>query len=331
MKRIYLLLFILIILLLISVYIIFLGRPGLFRSSENDFAIKDTARIRLVEIRSSDQIIILEKLDGQWMINRRFPASTSRIKGLLTLISRLSINALAPGSISNEIKSELENEGKRLMILTNRRNPHVIFMYHDTVYTNATYMMKEHSSYIYRVEVPGFRNRDLAGLFVDKINYWRDHSLFHLKPEEIRSVSVFDRQKPENSFYLIHSGPGEYQLLTNPDSLDVPDPDIESIERYLGYFASVSFERFLSSRDHDSTFSLSYMEPDQILTVRDSRDHITQVKTYRRLVVNSRGGMEPDFNRLFAVINNADTTLIKYIDLDPVMKEIGYFLDHEKK
>lgn len=331
MKRTYILISIFIVLLAVASYLLLIGPPGIFRSSDNDFAIKDTARIRLIEIRSPDQIIILEKLDRQWMINRRFPASTSRIKGLLILISRLSVNALAPGSISNQIMNKLEDEGKRLMILTNRRHTHVIFMYHDTVYTDATYMMKEHSGYAYRMDVPGFRNRNLAGLFVDEINYWRDHSLFRLKPEEIMSVSFYDRNKPENSFYLINNGPGEYLLLTNPDSLKVPDPDNESIERYLGYFTSVTFERFISSNDPDSTVLPRYEEADQILTVRDSRDNNIEVKTFRKLIVDSRGAMEPDFNRLFAVINNTDTVLIKYVELDPVMKEIGYFINHEKK
>lgn len=331
MKRIYLLISVFLVLLAVASYILLVEHPEIFRSIENDFAIKDTARIRLIEIRSPDHIIILEKLDGKWMINRRFTASTSRIKGLLMIISRLNIHALPPDSIHDKIIKKLNDEGKRLMILTNRRNPHIIYMYHDTVYTDATYMMKEHSGQVYRMEIPGFRNNNLASLFVNEINYWRDHTLFRLRPDEIISVSYSDRNKPENSFYLINNPPGVYQLFTNPDSIEVPDPDNESIEQYLGYFTSVRFESFFSFNDHISYHSPRYQEADQVLSVHDSRDDNAEIKTYRKFTVNDRGVMEPDYNQLFAVINNTDTVIIKYVELDPVMKEIGYFLHHEKK
>ncbi|KPK85437.1 MAG: hypothetical protein AMS27_07240, partial [Bacteroides sp. SM23_62_1] len=321
---------ILFLLLLISFYLLFIGRPGILKSSGDDFAIKDTARIRLIEIRSPDQIIILEKLEGRWMINRRYTASNQRIKGLLELVSRLSIDALVPGSIYNEILEKLENEGKRLMILTNRRNPYIAFMYHDTVHTDATYMMKDHSGKVFKVEIPGFRTRNLANLFVDDINYWRDHTLIQLMPDEIRSVSYVDRTRMQNSFNLIIHAPGDYQLY-DLDSNEVADPDIESIEQYLGYFTQINFERFLSPYDHNATLISSFTESESILTICDSREDTTQIRAFRKFIINDQGIMEPDLNRLFGVINNTDTVIIKYVDLDPIMKEIGYFLQHEKK
>jgi hypothetical protein len=331
MKRIYILIIILIVLLLIASYLIFVGRPGIYKGMDNEFAIRDTASIRLIEIRSSENIIILERQEGQWMINRQFPASSRRVKGLLTLISRLKINSVVPAPIRNEIMKRLEDDGKRLMIMAGRRNPYVTFMYHDTVHTNATYMMAEHSDHIFRIEVPGFRNRNIAGLFVDEINYWRDHKLFHLKPDEINSISLVDRKNPENSFYLIINDPGHYELFTNPDSNQIPDPNTETIEQYLGYFASVSFEQFLSSNDYDAGISFRDEDVRKIITVSDSRNHDTEVKTFTRYVKNRKGIPEPDLNRLYAVMNKTDTVLAKYVELDPVMKEIGYFLNQEKK
>ncbi len=330
MKRIYFLIFILIILLLIASYLIFVGRPGMFKGMDNEFAIRDTASIRLIEIRSSDHIIILERQEGQWVINRQFTASSRRVKGLLTLISRLKINSVVPVSIKDEIMNRLENEGKRLMIMTGRRNPYITFMYHDTVYTNATYMMAEHSDHIFRIEVPGFRNRNIAGLFVDEINYWRDHKLFHLKPNEFISISLADRKNPENSFHLIINDPGNYELYTNPDSNKIPDPDTEAIEQYLGYFTSVSFEQFLSSNDYDAGISFRDEDAGMIITVRDSRNNNDEVITFTRYVKNRKGIPEPDLNRLYAVMNKTDTVLVKYVELDPVMKEIGYFLNRKK-
>lgn len=331
MKRIYILISVFLILLVVASYILLIEHPGIFRSSKNEFAIEDTSKIRLIEIRSPDQIIILEKLDGKWMINRRFTASTTRINGLLMIISRLSLYAVPPDSIRDQIMKRLKDNGQRLMVLTNRRNPHVIYMYHDTVYTDATYMMKEKSGLAYRMKIPGFRNTNLASLFVPEINYWRDHILFRLRQDEIKSVSYSDRNEPENSFYLINNAPGDYQLFTNPDSIEVPGFDKESIERYLGYFTSVTFERFFSFKDDVTSLFPGYPEADQVLTVHDSRDSKTEIQTFRKYIVNSLGIRETDYNQLFAVINNTDTVIIKYVELDPVIKEIGYFIHREKK
>jgi hypothetical protein len=35
-------------------------------------------------------------------------------------------------------------------------------------------------------------------------------------------------------------------------------------------------------------------------------------------------------NRLIAVINDTDVVIVKYAELDPVIKDIGYFLEQEK-
>ena len=331
MKRIYLLVSILIILLLIAFYFVFTGRPGIFKEVDNEFAIMDTAGIRFIEIRSADQIIILERLEGKWVINRHFPASSRRIKGLLSLIPRLKINSVVPVSIRDEIMERLRHDGRRLMILTGKKNPYVAFIYHDSLHTNATYMMAENSDNAYRMEVPGFRNRDIARLFVDEINYWREQTIFHLRPDEILSVSLYEPKKPENSFHLINNGPGDYQLFTNPDSIEIPDPDKEAIEQYLGYFSSVSFEQFVSSGDDDFSNSLRDEEADKIIKVRDSRNIETEVKTFMRYTYNRRGVPDPDPDRLYAVMNNTDTTLLKYVEIDPVLKETGYFLKDEKK
>jgi hypothetical protein len=113
-------------------------------------------------------------MQGRWKVNDRYSAGNKKITGLLMIISRLQVSAPVPGTIRGEIDKKLKEEGKRLMVVTDRKNPHVILMYHDTIHTNTTYMMLEHSDQPFRVGIPGFAARNLTAYFVDDAGYWRD-------------------------------------------------------------------------------------------------------------------------------------------------------------
>ena len=62
----------------------------------------------------------------------------------------------------------------------------------------------------------------------------------------------------------------------------------------------------------------------------DSRNHMTKIETFLWYVPLQDEPSQPDINRLIAIINDTDIVVVKYVELDPVMKDIGYFLDQEK-
>ena len=327
MKKKYGLYFLFVLLLAVSIIMVHNKRSGKFKGEENRFAVKDTGQINLIEIRTPENTLILERMQGNnWMINGLYYAAEKKITGLLTVISRLQVSAPVPNSIKYEIIASLENEGKRLMVVTDQGNPHVILMYHDTVYSDATYMMLENTDQPLRIGIPGFSDRNLARLFIDDVNYWRDNSIFKLREDEISSVSLFDRLHPDKSFHLVNGNEEGYKLYSYDDSNEVTGFLADAIAQYLSYFSSVSFERFLSDDEIKDQISLIRNDPEKMITVKDSRNQITKVKTFLWYVPNQDGILQPDINRLIAVINETDIVLVKYMELDPVIKEIDYFL-----
>jgi len=329
MKKKYWLYILFIFLLAITVLILLNKRSGTIKRDENQFAVKDTGLINLIEIRSPDNKVILERMQGRWMINGHYSAGNRHIAGLLTLISRLQVSAPVPGSIRSEITDKLTKEGKRIMIVTERKNPHVILVYHDTVHTNTTYMMMENSDQPFRVGIPGYPERNLARYFVDEVNHWRDNSIFRLRVDEIFSVSLYNRLEPAKSFHLLNTN-NSYKLYTYSDSTEVPDLIAEKAGQYLSYFSSVSFERFLSDDEKMTQTGLNKDEPANIITVKDSRNNVIQLKTFPWYIPRQDEPPEVDLNRLIAIINNTDMVVVKYVELDPVIKDIGYFLEKEK-
>jgi hypothetical protein len=326
MKKKYWLYLIFILLLIIAVVLLFSKRYGSYDGYENQFAVKDTGNISLIEIRSMDHTVTLERMQDHWMINNYYYARKKRITGLLKVISRLQVSAPVPGSIRREITSKLENEGKSLMVVINKKSPHVILMYHDTIHTNTTYMMLEHSDQPFRVMIPGYPEKNLARFFADEVNYWRDNSIFRLKEDEIMSVSMYDRLQPEQSFHLVKGKDDGFKIFTYADSTEVTGALTESIVQYLSYFSSVSFERFLTDDEKTNQADLLKNDPEYVIMVKDSRNKVTLVKTFLWYNLQQDGHTQPDLNRLIAVINETDVVLVKYVELDPVIKEIGYFL-----
>jgi hypothetical protein len=330
MKKRYWLYFLFVVLLIIAIVVLFNKRTGTYRGDKNQFAVKDTAQIILIEIRSPGESVILERRQGHWMVNGKYSAGNNKIAGLLMLISRLQISAPVPGSIRGDIAAKLEKEGKQLMIVSESKKPHVIFMYYDTVHTNATYMMLEHSDQPYRVGVPGYPERDLAGHFVDEVSYWRDNSIFRHREDEIGSVSMYIRLQPEQSFHLVHDIHNGWKLFTWSDSVEVPDLNTEQVAQYLSYFTSVSFERFLSDEEIMNQEDLQNNDPESIIILTDSKNNVIKVETFPWLIHREDAPPEPDLNRLIVVVNDTDVAVAKYVEIDPVMKGIGYFLEKEK-
>jgi Domain of unknown function (DUF4340) len=242
----------------------------------------------------------------------------------------LKISAPVPASLKDEIKRKLTEQGKRIGIITDRKSRHTILIYQDTIHTQATYMMLGESDQPFRVEIPGYMGRDLAGLFIDEESYWRDNSIFRLSEDEINSVTRYSSVKPGESFYLVNAGAKEYKLFTYSDSTEIKDPDPGQVRQYLSYFASVSFERFLSDKEKKDQPALRQDKPEDIITVKDSRGNIIKIETFPWFIPGQKEQSGPDLDRLIVVINNTSTVVAKYIELDPVIKDIGYFLEKEK-
>jgi hypothetical protein len=330
MKKKYWLYALLVILLAVAVFTVFNRKSGTFKGNESQFAVRDTGKINLIGIKSKKDTVILERIQNDWKVNRTYSADNKKIERLLMVISRLQVSAPVPAAIRKEVRRNLAENGKTVSIITDRKSRHEIVMYHDTVHTHATYMILGKSDQPFRVEIPGYMGRNLAGLFVDEPDYWRDNSIFRFREDEIVSVAAYNRIRPGKSFYLVNTGNSVYKLFTFPDSTELKGVDPGQVEQYLSYFASVKFERFLSDEEKTNQSALKEDKPENIITVKDSRNNVIKAATFPWYAPGQKEQSGPDLYRLIVVINDTDVVIARYIEIDPVIKDIGYFLEKEK-
>jgi hypothetical protein len=330
MKKKYWLYALLVILLAAAVFTLFNRKSGTFTGDENQFAVRDTGKINIIEIKSKKDTVILERIQSGWKVNRTYSADHKKIERLLIVISRLQVSAPVPATIREEVRSNLEENGKIVTIITDRKSQHEIVMYQDTVHTHATYMVLGESDQPFRVEIPGYMGRNLSGLFIDEPDYWRDNSIFRLREDEIMSVTENNRIQPGKSFYLVNTGNSVYKLFTFSDSTEIKGFNPEKVKQYLSYFASVTFERFLSDEEKMNQSALTKDKPENIITVKDSGKNVIKMTTFPWYDPGQEEQSGPDLNRLIVVINDTDIVIARYIEIDPVIKDIGYFLEKEK-
>ena len=101
--------------------------------------------------------------------------------------------------------------------------------------------------------------------------------------------------------------------------------DKDLVQRYLSYFSRVSLDEYLAESDVDFQYELRDEKPEVQLRVTGSNGDITEIDTYTVYYYNDRGGVHVNLNDVLLRINQSEWARMKYVDLDPIVKQIDYF------
>ncbi len=186
-------------------------------------------------------------------------------------------------------------------------------------------MIHENGNTIYRIEVPGVKYRNLAVLFHAEATFWRSNTLFQYRPEEIRHIQCVFTGYPERSFQLVNDGTTHPIILTLPDSSELSNIDQDQVQRYLSYFSWVSLDEYLTASEVDYQYEIRDDEPEAQIRVTGSNGNITEIDTYTVYYYDDDGGVQVNLNEVLLRINQSEWARMKYVNLDPIAKQIDYF------
>jgi hypothetical protein len=176
--------------------------------------------------------------------------------------------------------------------------------------------------------VRGSRRRDLAALYVTDERYWRDNLLMHFLPEQIASISLRNNLDPVKTFHLVRNAEGIFEISSGvvPGAWSQPSP--ARLNQYLGYFYGL---RFVAYADvyQDGTVNYSHHdEPDYVLEVCSTSGSCTDLELFPVFTVEPSGTKKMDLNVLYARVNDLDEmVVVKYFEIDPLLKAPAYFQD----
>ena len=203
---------ILVILTLASIYLLRTRQKGTYRSRDRDFAVEDTSAVRYIEISRNGESLILGKEASTWRVNAVLQADPVRIKGLMMLLSKLEVTAPVSNSLKESIHAGLDTDAISVKIIFLDGSGKSYRVYHDSGRSEKTYMLLDGSDIPFSMGVRGYPGSNLEEFYVINSRYWRDNTLVHFSPHEIKYVYLEHKRDPDASFHLDRDGSGSFLL-----------------------------------------------------------------------------------------------------------------------
>jgi len=309
------------------IYISKMGTP--FGKDDSDFAIEKINKVTKIVLSSERGKVELTKIPEGWQVNKRFIAREGSVEFLLQVLSRLKIKSpVSDEKFSKETKTKTENVFIEVFEQIRQVKSFSLYIVNSNPYAN--YARKREGANLYVLYIPGF-NKPIGSLFVTEEKFWKPYVFFDYLPGMIKAVKMDYPDYPEKSFRILKTEENRFKLLGNEK--EVPVFDTLAIERYLSYFRNIRFVRWELGIDSVEIDSVISTTPEFILTVTDSTGEHNTIKTYSKLM--SLGDMDDVLttspNEVFVKQNDEkELSVARYFDLDPVIKEIKYFLTKGK-
>jgi hypothetical protein len=284
------------------------------------FNIKNAEDINTIEIVHQTDTLTIKKIDNssEWMINNKYPADSDAIKKLFRCLTESKINKPASKEQNDSVLNKIYSEQKTVSVF-NRKN-RLLKKWHLAPYTdneNGTYMISDNEIQAYEISIPGLV-KDLNYKYNSNLTYWINPLIFSYKPSEINSIIIRFADTTFESFRIenIQQSPNIFSLTTNKT---IENTDENKIKNYLSYFMDVKFSSYKQIND-----SILNTTADFQVIVNDIKNQTKTVKLYKIKDHTAAGGY--DINRLYATINDEDIVIVKYFDIDLILKEINYFI-----
>jgi hypothetical protein len=291
--------------LLIYVYS---SRKSTFSSAKENFALSNS-QIDFIQIVNTSDSLTIQFQNNEWLINNQ-QIREDALNLLVESMKRLESIAPASKSDLDRIEALFKTEATSVKLMNLNRlikNYYVVF---DSV-SNRSYLKLNKNDYPVAIKAMGFNYSDLTLLFSTNKAYWAKNIIFDFtktKPSEIQIL--FPNQEK------VHIGKteGEYTIknkTSNPIQID-----IAKLNRYINFYGLLTYKSMVNPG------SVNLSDENFIADLILSTDMDTIKLTLHKKYKNNG---ELDFNNLYCTFSNK-TGLIEYINIDPLMQDLNYFL-----
>jgi hypothetical protein len=317
MKR--LVIIILIIIIVIVLFII--GRHEPFGADNSVFFVENTDRISRISISDDNKSVSLVRDPDGWYIDDKYEASPQAIEFMLRILGDIRIKSPVSEKIYDEL---LQNNTREIEVkIFNNRNiiqSFYIYMNNEVEYPGIMQKSKKTKPFI--MQIPGYET-DPCSYFVPDRRYWMPNVVFGLNPVHISRVHFNYFTKPDSSFSLINDGSG---IAFSSESYNNERIDTMAAGRYLSYFTYVPFDNWIYDISISGKDSITESKPYFSLDVITDEPDTIKLITWK-MMIKKGGMMVEDTDRLLGSLNGGeDLFVIRYYDLDPLIKEPSYFI-----
>ncbi len=311
----------LVLLVVVAGYFFFSNSVETNANIEKHFAVNDTAlitKVILTEIPKNQQVVLERKNEG-WFLNQKYMADKKIVTALLTSVNQIQFRAPISKNSLQSVIADIQASSVKVEIFEGEKLVNSYFIGKQDEQKLGNYMMLDNSLKTYIMCNPSYSG-SLRNIFNPLESFWRNKTVFAFDIQKITEIKVEISDKPEKSFQLTKTN-NEFILKTLTDKAINQKINKENIKAYLSYFTQLDFEKVVENSTvlHDS---LAKSKPSTIITIKSNDNKIKSIQIFQIPTAK-----EFDLNRIYALIDNELTVMvIKYYDLDPILKEIDYFL-----
>jgi hypothetical protein len=209
----------------------------------------------------------------------------------------------------------------RVMVYEKSRLLKSFYVYktRSNIYGNV--MKIKASSKPYIVYVPGYEGDIGSGFSVSEL-FWQSYTVFNLLPSEIASVHLENLSDTASSFSISQK---DHHYILSCTSGNLNGWDSSLVIRYISYFAFVPFESWNFEIDPGEKKLIEAQPPLYRLTVNSISGRKKVLTLWQKKSVE-KGVNVVDSDRLYGKTDEIDEFfVIRYFDIDPLIKKRSYF------
>ena len=306
--------------------ILILGRKGdPFGNKNSSFAIPGDKDITSIIIEPPDgQSLELRKSEEGWLVNGKSEVRESAVSFILTTLHNIQINS----PVSDEIfLDEVSVSGKapvQVKVGGGKGRETGFLIYPATESFTRSVFRRNERSKPFTVTVPGYEG-DPGTFFVADPRFWEPYRIFSLHPDSIKSVSV-RYLDPQMSSFLLSSAADTWEVSNG--KMQSEEAAGDKVGRYIAWFGFVPFETWDFGLTTAEKQSIKEVDAEIVIEVEKISGSTIKLELWTRSLPSENGPV-PDTDRLYGSTNNGDDIfIVKYFDIDPLLKSAEYFTNH---
>jgi len=281
-----------------------------------DLKIPVGTEVSKIVLESRDRRVVLVGEKDSWRLNGGENARKTAMDLILAELESMEpkspvsenvVTSLKSKMYGSEISVKVFSEGRKIRSFT-------VSHYKDKDYPSL--FRKKNGSKSVLFYLPGY-DIDPGAVFIADEKYWRPFIIFKIMPSEIKELTVNYPLDQGKSFCIVnHSGQVSIKEVTTFDTV--------SVKRYLSYYVNVPFESITTSLTTGEERKIIEGTPYVIISVTTTDGVVHLLKGWKRSY-NKDGAFEVDTDRLWGQLNNGNLFVMRYFDVDPLLKKRSYF------
>ncbi len=300
------------------------GRQSSFGKRDTGFAVAAGSEITRIEMAQGDERVVLNNDGTGWFVNNGGETRKSAVNFLLQTLREIAIKS----PVSDEhFDKEVVEKGivpVRVKVWSRNRmiNSFLVYKTDSNIYGNIMRRTARTKPFI--VSIPGFEGAIGSNFNMNEL-FWMPFNVFSYIPGDIASVKVDYQANPEESFTVYNSS------LMGSDTLEksVNDGfDNTKIKRYLSYFTWVPFESWAFDLEEAVADSITATAPMAKIIVSLSGGD-SGILTIWEKTLTVDGELVTDTDRAWGRRDDGKLFLVRYFDIDPLLRRKSYFLAEE--